>query len=164
MVMSSHAPPSTAPLVQSMTQRSGTKPQRIMAMDHSSLARLLSQSVQQIPDTLAAICVDLNSGEIVACETSGEETTEPAEIARAATALFRSDQQTGLGRLWERVSGSGEHGDEIILLEPDQCFVFLRSGVPRDFAIVFVTARSANVGLVIARSRSVRDTFDEALR
>jgi hypothetical protein len=64
---------------------------------------------------------------------------------------------TAIERLFRRSRGQGEDGNhyfkEIIVFSDNLIHVFLRSKKKRDQAVVFVCRGSANIGMVIAKSR-----------
>jgi len=133
-------------------------------MTHTILSALLTEGSRQIPDTLAAMCIDLRTGAILASEPEAAEPGEVAELAQAASRLFARGQRSALSDLWDGLSDDADAGDEVILLEQDRCFVLLRASAPPFYAVVFVTGRNGNVGLTIARTRAVKTDFEDALR
>lgn len=137
-------------------------------MTLSTIAALLTESCRTIPETRAAVCTDLRSGTVVASEVAGEapdrEASAAEAVTRAASVLFANGWHGALDRLWGGHAGQHDSGEEIILLEADRCLIFLRSGAPPAYAIGFETSRAPDVGLTIARMRTVKARFDEALR
>jgi hypothetical protein len=113
---------------------------------------------------MAAVCADLHSGEIIASETSDQPAADPAELASAAARVFAGGRSAGLNRLWSGEGDTAEGGDEIVLLEADRCYVFLRPLARPQYAVVFLTGRDGDVGLTIARTRAVKASFEDALR
>ncbi|RIA56558.1 hypothetical protein [Dichotomicrobium thermohalophilum] len=133
-------------------------------MTHPVLAETLAESCRQIPDTKAAVCADLRSGDILASQTSEESAGDAADLAGAAARVFADARQDALNRLWRDAATSAEGGDEVVLLEPHRCYVFLRPITRPHYAVVFLTGRAGDVGLTIARARAVKASFEEALR
>ena len=133
-------------------------------MTHPVLADALAESCGQIPDTLAAVCADLRSGDILASQVGDVPAAAPDDLAGLAARVFAGGRDAGLNRLWRAETESVEGGDELVLLEPGRCFVILRAVTRPHFALVFLTGRAADVGLTIARTRAVKASFEEALR
>lgn len=133
-------------------------------MNHSVLTDALAESCRQIPDTMAAVCADLHSGEIIASQTGGEPAADPTELASVAARVFAGGRSLGLNVLWSGEGDCAEGGDEIVLLEADRCYVFLRPLARPQYAVVFLTGRGGDVGLTIARTRAVKARFEDALR
>jgi len=133
-------------------------------MTHPDLVDVLVESCQQVPETRAGICVDLRSGEVVASQIGEDCAFEPSELAEFAARLFSGGQTAALNRLWSGGSDSAEGGDEVVLLEPQGCFVLLRSPTRPVYALILVTSGAVDVGLVIARARAIKSRFEEALR
>jgi len=131
------------------------------------LADALAESCLQVPDTLAAVCVDLDGGKVLASHVarkSDEPATELSRLADAAARVFAGGRKAGLNRLWTGLGYNAEGGDEVVLLEPERCLVFLRPASHPRHAVVFLTGRAANIGLIIARTRAVTARFEETLR
>lgn len=133
-------------------------------MTHPVLSDTLAESCQQVPDTLAAVCTDLGSGEVLASYTAESAEESAAELADAAARVFAGGRKAGLNRLWTGLGDNAEGGDEVVLLEPERCLVFLRPPLSPQYAVVFLTERATDVGLLIVRTRAVKVSFDEALR
>jgi len=133
-------------------------------MTHPVLADALAESSQQIPETVAAVCADLRSGEIVATHIDADAPADARELADAAARVFAGGRKAALNRLWAALGDNAEGGDEVVLLEPGRCLVFLRLPARPHYALAFLSGRAADVGLTIARTRTVKASFDEALR
>ncbi len=133
-------------------------------MNHPVLMSALAESCQQLPEAIAAVCVDLRSGDILASETRTEMSADPSALAGLAARVFAGGRQAGLNRLWKDDGQTAEGGDEVVLLELDRCYVVLRPLARPHYAVVLMIGRSADVGLIIARMRAVKASFEEALR
>ncbi len=133
-------------------------------MTHPVLADALAQACRQIPGTLAAVCADLRSGDILASHAGDAPAAATDELAGLAARVLAGGRDAGLNRLWRAGADSVEGGDELVVLEPERCFVILRAVTRPHFALVFLTGRAADVGLTIARTRAVKASFEDALR
>lgn len=133
-------------------------------MSHPDLTETLADGCRQIPDTMAAVCADLHSGKIIASQTGEKPKADPVELANAAARVFAGARSAGLNRLWSGGGDASEGGDEVVLLEADRCYVFLRPHARPQYALAFLTGRAGDVGLTIARTRAVKANFEEALR
>jgi len=132
-------------------------------MTTNTLTALLDESFARIPETLAAVCTDLRTGNILASQTSLEEPGTVDALAQAASQLFARHERSAIDRLWSSLGDGQRPSDEIILIEPDRCMILLRAATAPDCVIVFLTGRTGDVGLTIARSRTVKTNFEEAL-
>jgi hypothetical protein len=123
-----------------------------------SLDTALTKAQQSVPECVAAGYVDMSTGMLLGVKTVDSHPQEVLDLVAAATAdLFQGQSVTAIERLFRRSRGQGEDGShyfkEIIVFSDNLIHVFLRSKKKRDQAVVFVCRGSANIGMVIAKSR-----------
>jgi hypothetical protein len=133
-------------------------------MTHPILSEALAESCRTVPGTLAAVCADLHSGDIVVSYSAEDADADPADLADAAKRVFAGGREAGLDKLWRGLGDVADGGDEIVVLEPERHLVFLRPPARPGYALVFLTARASDIGLTIARARAAKISFNEALR
>jgi hypothetical protein len=125
-----------------------------------SLDTALSKAQQIVPECVAAGYVDMSTGMLLGVKTVDSHPQEVLDLVAAATAdLFQGQSVTAIEKLFRRSRGQAEDGHhyfkEIIVFSDNLLHVFLRSKKRRDQAAVFVCRASANIGMVISKTRSV---------
>src|SRR5512139_833507 len=123
-----------------------------------SLDNSLTKAQQAIPECLAAGYVDMSTGMLLGIKTVDSHPQEVLDLVAAATAdLFQGQSVTSIEKLFRRSRGQGEDGNhyfkEIVVFSENLLHVFLRSKKKNDQAVVFVCRISANVGMVLTKSR-----------
>lgn len=124
-----------------------------------TLDAMLAKAQQQIPECVAAGYVDMSTGMLLGVKTVDSHPQEVLDLVAAATAdLFQGQSVTSIEKLFRKSRGHGEDGShyfrEIIVFSENLLHVFLRAKKRRDQAVVFVTRASANIGMVLSKSRS----------
>ncbi len=125
-----------------------------------SLDTALSKAQQAVPECVAAGYVDMSTGMLLGVKTVDSHPQEVLDLVAAATAdLFQGQSVTAIEKLFRRSRGQSEDGNhyfkEIIVFSENLIHVFLRSKKKRDQAAVFVCRGSANIGMVISKTRTV---------
>jgi hypothetical protein len=125
-----------------------------------SLDTALAKAQQNIPECVAAGYVDMSTGMLLGVKTVDSHPQEILDLVAAATAdLFQGQSVTAIERLFRRSRGQAENGahyfNEIIVFSENLIHVFVRGKKRRDQAAVFVCRGSANIGMVISKSRVV---------
>ncbi len=132
-----------------------------------SLDTALTKAQQTVPECVAAGYVDMSTGMLLGVKTVDSHPQEVLDLVAAATAdLFQGQSVTAIERLFRRSRGQTEDGNhyfkEIIVFSDNLIHVFLRSKKKRDQAVVFVCRGSANIGMVIAKSRGCLGDVENA--
>lgn len=125
-----------------------------------ALDTTLAKAQQMIPECVAAGYVDMSTGMLLGVKTVDSHPQEVLDLVAAATAdLFQGQSVTTIEKLFRRSRGQQENGThyfrEIIVFSENLLHVFLRAKKKNDQAVVFVCRASANVGMVLAKSRAV---------
>ncbi len=123
-----------------------------------ALDTVLGKVQQTIPECVAAGYVDMTTGMLLGVKTLDSHPQEVLDLVAAATAdLFQGPSVTTIERLFRKARGQTENGSryfkEIIVMSDNLIHVFLRSKKDGQQAAVFVCRSSANIGMVLAKSR-----------
>lgn len=132
-----------------------------------SLDTSLTKAQQSVPECVAAGYVDMSTGMLLGVKTIDSHPQEVLDLVAAATAdLFQGQSVTAIEKLFRRTRGQGEDGShyfkEIIVFSENLIHVFLRSKKRKDQALVFVCRGSANIGMVISKSRQTLGDVESA--
>lgn len=124
-----------------------------------SLDKTLQQSVASIPECVAAGYVDISSGMLLSVRTVDSHPREVLDLVAAATAdLYQGPNIRSIEQMFRRARGledqEGAHYfQEIIVNSENLIHVFMRGKRYPDYVMVFVCRRTANLGMVLTRSR-----------
>jgi hypothetical protein len=134
----------------------------------SALDRSLQVAMNQIPECVASGYVDMSTGMLLGVRTVDSHPQEVLDMVSAATAdLFQGANVTAIENLFRRgrgIKGDGAHYfQEIVVFSDNLLHMFLRCKKNTNHVLVFVTRKSANVGMVIAKSRIALPSVDGAL-
>lgn len=133
-----------------------------------SLERALNTAQSQIPECLATGYVDMSTGMLLAVKTVDSHPSEVLDLVAAATAdLFQGTNVTAIEQMFKKARGTTSDNrhyfKEILVFSENLLHVFLRGRKNADHAVVFVCRGSANVGMVIAKSRLALPAIEAAL-
>jgi hypothetical protein len=133
------------------------------ALDKSLLA-----AMNQIPECLASGYVDMNTGMLLGVKTVDSHPQEVLDMVSAATAdLFQGANVSAIESMFKRargIKGNDQHYfQEIVVFSDNLLHMFMRCKRNTNHVVVFVTRKSANVGMVIAKSRAALPSIDGAL-
>lgn len=124
-----------------------------------SLDTTLQKSVASIPECVAAGYVDISSGMLLSVRTVDSHPREVLDLVAAATAdLYQGPNIRSIEQMFRRARGledqEGAHYfQEIIVNSENLIHVFMRGKRYPDYVMVFVCRRTANLGMVLTRSR-----------
>ena len=125
-----------------------------------SLDKAINAASSQVPECVAVGYVDMSTGMLLAVKTVDSHPSEVLDLVAAATAdLFQGANVTAIEKLFNKSRGipqnDGKHYfQEIIVFSQNLLHVFLRGKKNQSHALVYVCRASANIGMVIAKSRS----------
>ena len=133
-----------------------------------SLDTALVKAQQSIPECVAAGYVDMSTGMLLGVKTVDSHPQEVLDLVAAATAdLFQGQSVTTIEKLFRKSRGQTEDGShyfrEIIVMSENLIHVFLRSKKKADQAVVFVCRGSANIGMVLSKSRASLPDVESAV-
>ena len=133
-----------------------------------SLDKALSQAQADIPECVATGYVDMVSGLLLGVKTIDSHPGEVLDLVAAATGdLFQGRNVVEIERLFDKSRGiTGSHTHyfrEIVVFSTNLIHVFIRSKKHPEHAVVFVTRVSANIGMVLVRSRAAAVNCEAAV-
>ncbi|MFA7488616.1 MAG: hypothetical protein WCY72_11115 [Lysobacteraceae bacterium] len=134
-----------------------------------SLDKALAASQSEIPECVAAGYVDMVSGMLLGIRTVDSHPSEVLDLVAAATGdLFQGKNIVQVENLFKKSRGlpvdDGQHYfNEVVVFSTNLIHVFLRSRRYPDHAAVFVSRASANVGMVLMKSRAALGPVENAV-
>lgn len=123
-----------------------------------SLERALTAAQSSVPECLAIGYVDMSTGMLLAVKTVDSHPSEVLDLVAAATAdLFQGTNVVAIEQMFKKARGKlnddRHYFKEILVFSEHLIHVFMRGKKNAEHAVVFVCRGSANVGMVIAKSR-----------
>jgi hypothetical protein len=124
--------------------------------------------MSSVPECLAAGYVDMSTGMLLAVKTVDSHPQEVLDMVSAATAdLFQGANVSAIESMFKQSRGVEDDGhhyfQEIVVFSDNLLHMFLRCRKNLDHVVVYVTRKSANVGMVIAKSRMTISELDGAV-
>jgi len=126
-----------------------------------SLDSVIGDVVKTVPECVAAGFVDMNTGMLLAYKTVDSHPQEVLDILAAATGdLFQGSNVTTIEKLFKKVRGVPDDDDEhyfkeILVMSKNLIHVFIRGKRYQDQVLVTINRGSANLGMVIAKTRQM---------
>lgn len=125
-----------------------------------SLDTALSKAQQEVPECVAVGFVDMSTGMLLAVRTVDSHPQEVLDLVAAATAdLFQGRSVSAIEKMFRKSRGQAEDGrhyfHEIVVMSDNLLHIFERSKKNSNHAAVFVTRASANIGMVLSKSRQL---------
>jgi hypothetical protein len=123
------------------------------------LDRELLNLQRAVPECVAAGYVDMRSGMLLGVKTVDSHPQEVLDLVAAATGdLFQGNNVRTIESHFKRVRGVRDDGQhhyfqEIIVLSENLIHVFQRAKRNQDMVLVTVCRGSANLGMVLSKSR-----------
>lgn len=133
-----------------------------------SLDKALQDAIAAIPECVAAGYVDLSTGMLLAVKTVDSHPAEVLEVVAAATAdLYQGSNVTLIENMFKKARGVENDGhhyfQEIIVNSDNLIHVFIRNKSNEEHVVVFVCRKSANLGMVLTKSRSALPALSAAV-
>ncbi len=133
-----------------------------------SLDKALDQAARSIPECLAGGYVDMTSGMLLGIQTVDSHPQEVLDLVAAATAdMFQGPTVTEVERIFKKSRGVQDDGhhyfQEFMVFSDNLIHVFIRTKKYPDHVVVFITRKSANIGMVLAKARMSIDTLTDAV-
>ncbi len=134
----------------------------------SNLDNMLQKAVTSIPDCVAAGYVDLASGMVLSIKTVDSHPAEVFELLAAATTdLFQGPNVSAIEKIFRKARGLPENNEhhyfqEIVVNSDNLIHVFIR-GKRQQQVACFVCRKSANLGMVLTKSRLAMPEIEAAL-
>lgn len=133
-----------------------------------SLDATMGEVVKSVPECVAAGFIDMNTGMLLSYKTVDSHPQEVLDILAAATGdLFQGSNVTTIEKLFKKVRGVRDDDDEhyfqeILVMSKNLIHVFIRGHRYPDQVLVAVTRASANLGMVVAKTRQALSAVEAA--
>lgn len=132
-----------------------------------SLDSALANVQRAVPECLAAGFVDMKTGMLLSVKTVDSHPQEVLDLVAAATGeLFQGQNVSAIEQLFKKlrsVKDDGHHFfQEIIILSDNLIHVFQRCKKNEDLVLVTICRVSANMGMVLTKSRGQLDIVESA--
>ena len=123
-----------------------------------ALEKGLQKLATDVPECVACGYVDMESGMLLAVKTIDSHPAEVLELVAAATAdIFQGQNVSMIEKLFKKARGvkdeSHHYIGEIIMLSDNLLHVLMRGKKNENHAVVIVCRKTANLGMVISKSR-----------
>jgi hypothetical protein len=123
-----------------------------------SLDQELVNLQKSVPECVAAGYVDMKTGMLLGIKTVDSHPQEVIDLVAAATGdLFQGSNVVAIEDMFKKARGVDNDGhhyfQEIIVLSDNLIHVFQRGKRSEDMVLVTVCRASANLGMVITKSR-----------
>lgn len=133
----------------------------------ADLNNALQAAVTSIPECLAAGYIDLSSGMLLGIRSVDSQPQEVVELLAAATAdLYQGTNVRMIESIFKKARGLKDDGhhyfQEIIINSDNLIHVFLR-GKNEEQVACFVCRKTANLGMVLTKSRGAMPALEAAL-
>lgn len=133
-----------------------------------TIEKALTAAQSSIPDCLAAGYVDMATGMLLGVRTVDSHPAEVLDLVAAATAdLFQGTNVLAIEQMFKRSRGKegdrGHYFQEIIVNSTNLIHVFLRGKKHTEQALVIVCRASANIGMVLTKSRLALPAVEAAI-
>jgi hypothetical protein len=133
-----------------------------------SLDATIAETIKSVPEAVACGVVDMSTGMLVGVKTVDSHPQEVLDLVAAATGdLFQGSNVTAVERLFKKARGKADDGrhyfQEIVVLSDNLIHVFSRGKDRQDAVVVVVCRSSANLGMVLTKSRQCAVKCIEAL-
>jgi len=124
-----------------------------------SLDAALATVQRTVPECLAAGFVDMKTGMLLGVKTVDSHPQEVLDLVAAATGeLFQGQNVAAIEQLFKKIRGVKDDGhhffQEVIIMSDNLIHVFQRCKKNEDLVLVTVCRVSANMGMVLTKSRS----------
>ena len=132
-----------------------------------SLDNVLQKVVTEVPECVAAGYVDLSSGMLLGAKTVDSHPAEVLEVVAAATSdIFQGSNVVTIEKMFKKARGVKDDGhhyfQEIIVNSDNLIHVFLRGKSNEEQVLTVVCRKSANLGMVLSKTRSILAEVEKA--
>ncbi len=131
-----------------------------------SLDRVLAKAQTSVPECVAAGFVDMTTGMLLGVKTVDSHPQEVLDLVAAATGdMFQGSNVTAIENMFKKSRGvkSDKHYfQEIIVMSDNLIHVFQRCKGNQDMVFVTVCRVSANLGMVLTKSRAALSEVEAA--
>lgn len=125
-----------------------------------SLEKEIANAVSIIPECVAGGYVDLSSGMLLGVKTVDSHPSEVMDLLAAATTdLFQGANVVAIENIFKKARGIKDdhhhYFQEMLIFSDNLLHVFMRGKNYPDHVVCFVCRKSANIGMVLTKARSV---------
>ncbi|NOU34809.1 MAG: hypothetical protein HOO96_43515 [Polyangiaceae bacterium] len=133
-----------------------------------SLDKAIQQACSQVPECVAGGYVDMTTGMLLGVKTVDSHPAEVLDLVAAATAdLFQGSNVVAIEKAFKKTRGlpqdDNHYFQELIVFSQNLIHIFMRGKKHNNHALVFVCRASANIGMVISKSRLALPTIEAAV-
>ncbi|MCS6901534.1 MAG: hypothetical protein NZX77_17415 [Polyangiaceae bacterium] len=123
---------------------------------------------KNIPECVATGVVDMTTGMLLAIKTVDSHPREVLDLVAAATSeIFQGPNVTAIEKMFKKARGVKDDGhhyfQEILVMSDNLIHVFQRCKRNEDVVFVSVCKSSANLGMVLSKSRMALATVESSL-
>ena len=133
----------------------------------NQLEQQLQAAITSIPECVAAGYVDLSTGMLLGIKTVDSHPAEVLELLAAATSdMFQGSNVVTIENMFKKSRGvvdNKHYFNEMIVNSDNLIHVFIRGKVNEEHVVAFVCRKSANLGMVLTKSRSAIPALESAL-
>jgi len=152
--------------VEVINKQQGVNPKEIR--DMSSFDDTLAKCISAVPECVAAGFVDLSSGMLLGVKTVDSHPQEVMDFLSAATSdLFQGSNVVAIENIFKKARGLKQddvhYFKEIIVNSENLIHVFLRGKKDPQNVVCFVCRLSANLGMVLTKSRAQLPILEAAI-
>lgn len=132
-----------------------------------SLDAALTNVQRTVPECLATGFVDMKTGMLLGVKTVDSHPQEVLDLVAAATGeLFQGQNVSAIEQLFKKIRNVKDDGhhffQEIIILSDNLIHVFQRCKKNEDLVLVTICRVSANMGMVLTKSRAQLSAVETA--
>jgi len=133
----------------------------------SKLDSALQTTVASVPECVAAGLVDLSTGMLLGVKTVDSHPSEVLELVAAATSdMFQGSNVVMIEKMFKKTRGLKDDGHhyfkELIVNSDNLIHVFLRGEKSEERVLAVICRKSANMGMVLTKSRSMMGVVEAA--
>lgn len=134
----------------------------------SKLDQALQTTIANIPECIAAGYVDLTTGMLLGMKTVDSHPREVLELIAAATAdMFQGSNVVTIEKLFKKARGLKDddhhYFKEMVVISDNLYHVFIRGEKNEEHVLGVVSRRSANLGMVLTKARSMIGPVEAAV-
>ena len=123
-----------------------------------SLDKALNNVRETVPECVAVGLVDMKTGMLLGVKTVDSHPQEVLDLVAAATGeLFQGQNVSAIEQTFKRIRGAKQDGHhffrEIVVMSDNLIHVFQRCKQNEDMVLAVICRVSANLGMVISKSR-----------
>ena len=134
-----------------------------------NITSVIAETQRNVPDCLAVGLVDMTTGMLLDVKTVDSHPQSVLDLVAAATSdIYQGPNVTEIENAFKRARGLPENDgthyfQDIIITSTNLLHVFLRSKSNQNIVMVVVCRKSANMGMVISKSRLMMPKIEKVM-